>query len=337
MTDRKAVKPNVVRRLREAKRLTRARLAESAKLSERQLRRIEDGKASPRSVRDNTLMKLARALDVEPTVLTGESPPPDLTLRPAPVERSPLRAMVEPKARLAYTLLKRRYGVNATDLINMAPLFFTLLAEGSLAWRRERLAGAAGVLEQASAYVDGPLAFLEDAAALAHDGLSQEHDSIEGLDLLGKTAGWELGSSTDNPFAAYLRKLADELGEPDVVSIPDGGLGWFELSFDYPDYDVCGVELDEIAHHSETARRVLEAGLARIDEIPAELQGADAGEERARWLESKAPPPLADASLPDDVLAALPDADDVERMLQARKADLSDLLPPADDATGDGS
>ena len=296
MTDRRTVNPNIIRQLREAKRLTRARLAHLAKLSERQLRRIEDNRAPLGSVRDNTLMNLARALDVEPTVLTGESPPPDLTPRQASVERSPIRAMIEPKARLSYTLLKQRYGVNATDIINMAPLFFTLLAEGSLAWRREQLAAADEAMERAVAFGNGHLAFMK-AAYRAQDGLVGEHDSIEALDLFGKEVGddaheWGYDSSTDTPFAAYLRKLADDLGNPDVVSITDDALG-FGLSFDYPNYNVCGVELDRIAHHSEKSRWVLEVGHARLDEIPSELQSADAGEERARWLEDRAPTPPA--------------------------------------------
>ena len=54
-------------------------------------------------------------------------------------DRVQMGAQVAPKTRLAYDLIKRRYGVSATEIINMAPLFFALLAEGSLAWRREKL------------------------------------------------------------------------------------------------------------------------------------------------------------------------------------------------------
>ena len=36
-------------------------------------------------------------------------------------------------------MIKRRYGVNPTTIFNLAPLLFTLIAEGSLAWRRELL------------------------------------------------------------------------------------------------------------------------------------------------------------------------------------------------------
>ena len=135
----------------------------------------------------------------------------------------------------------------------------------------------------------------------------------------------------------YLRKLADDLGKADVVSVMDDPLG-VGLSPEYPDYDVCGAELDTIANHSVEARWVLEVGHARIDEIPAELRGEDANEQRAAWLESKLPPKPADSSALIDVLA---DDDHiveiVEKIQRAREADLSDLLPPPGDETGEHS
>ena len=358
MTGRRTVNPNVVRQLREDKRLARTRLAMKAKLSERQLRRIEESEAPTVPVRDNTLMNLARALEVEPSVLSGESPAPRVTPRQVPAERSAIRAMIEPKARLGYTLLKQRYGVNATDLINMAPLFFTLLAEGSLAWRREQLADAEEAMERAATFGNGHLACM-NAVHLARDGLVGEHDSIEASDLFGEKIGDDAGrrgcdSSTGNPFANYLRKLADDLGKPDVVSVGHSELGW--TSLEYPDHDLCGAELDTITNHSARARWVLEVGHARLDRIPAELRGEDAAEQRAAWLESKAPPSpdfstwraalLEDEAAPPpaDVSAWLgsqPDEDTVlervEEMEQAKDADLSELIPPLGGETGDDS
>ena len=337
MTNRRTVNPNVVRQLREGKRLARTRLAAMAKLSERQLRRIEDSDAPTVSVRDNTLMNLAKALEVEPSVLTGESPAPKVTPRPAPAERSSIRAMIDPKARLAYTLLKQRYGVNATDLINMAPLFFTLLAEGSFAWRREKLGTAQEAVARGAALANGHLACMFGVHR-AQEGLDMELASIDACDLFGEKIGddtyeWGYDPSKNNPLADYLRKLADDFGNPGVVSVTHDSLG-FGLSAEYPDYDVCSAELDRIAHHSEKARRVLEVGHARLDEIPPDLRGEDKGEQRAAWLESKAPPPPADISA---WLDSLPELDDVETMLQAKGADLSDLFPPVGGGTGDDS
>ena len=343
MTDRRTVDPNVLRQLREGKRLARTGLAKKANLSERQLRRIEDSDGPTVSVRDNTLMNLAKALEVEPSVLTGESPAPKVTPRPAPAERSPIRAMIEPKARLGYTLLKQRYGVNATDLINMAPLFFTLLAEGSLAWRRQQLADAEEAMSRASVLGKGHLACMNNAVHHAENGLSCERQSIEALDLFGEKIAddayqWSYDSTTNNPFADYLRKLADGLDKPDAVRVEHGELGW--MSLEYPDYDICCAELDAITNRSSQARWVLEVGHARLDQIPSDLRGEDAAGERAAWLESQAPPPLADES---DWLSDAGVADVAEefvkrtKMRQSREADLSELLPPDHGGTGDDS
>ena len=342
MTNRRTVDPNVVRQLREGKRLARTRLAAIAKLSERQLRRIEDSDAPTVSVRDNTFMNLAKALEVEPSVLTGESPAPKVTPRPAPAERSPIRAMIEPKARLGYTLLKQRYGVNATDLINMAPLFFTLLAEGSLAWRREQLEAADEAMRRASALGNGHLACM-NAVHRADDGLSLEEQSIEALDLFGEKIAddayqWGYDTSTNNPFTDYLRKLAGDLGKPDVVSV--GDCEFSLMSLEYSDYDLCGAELDTITNHSSRARWALEVGHARLDQIPAELRGEDVAEQRAAWIEGQAPPPPADEWAWIDSLDVDINKELVQKMRQAkqtREADLSDLLPPEHDETGDDS
>lgn len=340
MTDRRTVDPNVVRQLREGKRLARTGLAKKAKLSERQLRRIEESDAPTVSVRDNTLMNLAKALEVEPSVLTGESPAPKLTPRPAPAERSPIRAMIEPKTRLGYTLLKQRYGVNATDLINMAPLFFTLLAEGSLAWRREQLEAAEEAMWRASALGNGHLACM-NAVHHAEEGLSRERQSIEALDLFGEKIAddayqWGYDSTTNNPFADYLRKLAVDLDKPDVVRVDHKELGW--MSSEYPDYDICCAELDTITNHSSQAQWVLKVGHARLEQIPADLRGEDAAEQRAAWLERKAPPPPADESAWIDLLSDIPEElEKMEKMRQSREADLYELLPPDHGGTGDDS
>ena len=68
-------------------------------------------------------------------MLTGELTLPESDKAPADnSERVQIGAQIAPKVRLAYDLIKRRYGVSVTDIINMAPLFFTLLADsGSLA------------------------------------------------------------------------------------------------------------------------------------------------------------------------------------------------------------
>ena len=132
------IDPNSLRRLRQKLRLTRSQLAEQSGINKRTIQRLENEPQQCQKTRKYTLECLAKALRVEENVLTGSPPESDKAPAYDP-ERVQIGAQVAPKVRLAYDLIRRRYGVSATEIINMAPLFFALLAEGSLAWRREKL------------------------------------------------------------------------------------------------------------------------------------------------------------------------------------------------------
>ena len=226
-------------------------------------------------------------------MLIGELPLPkfDKAPDPKPVQ---IGAQVAPKVRLAYDLIKRRYGVSATEIINMAPLFFALLAEGSFAWRREKLKEAYEAidrLEQIDGFWRGGLS---GAESHMNEGIAAEEDSIDKADLFGEHLFSDTSIlmddffdlSTDNPFASYLRKLQVELDIPGVVHVDSDRL-MFGSPLKFPDYNICRDELDGIANGSHFAKIALEAGDVRLSEIPEELMAEDAGEERAEWLEGK--------------------------------------------------
>ena len=107
-------------------------------------------------------------------VLTGQLPlEPSKAPVPAPEERVQIGAQVSPKARLAYDLVRRRYGVSATEIINMAPLFFGF-------WRKDlREIDSMGVPWSRTWPAQRPIS---------------------------SESTW--GSSENNPFASYLRSLA---------------------------------------------------------------------------------------------------------------------------------
>ena len=340
--------PDILRQLRDGRGLTRARLAMRAKISERQLRRIEESPNPRTSVRENTLVNLARALDVDREVLAGEASLPDWATRRESTERErgTIRAMIEPKVRLAYAMVKRRYGVTATDLITMAPLFFALLAEGSLAWRREKLEDAQEAIDRVRALASGHLVFMDDVGP-AGETLEAERKSIEAVDLFLAEVFHKEVDETDlmgmgyalwenNPFSDYLRKLAADLDNPGAVHCDgddiDGYLSGFGAGR-FPDYDIWKDEVDRITSFSDKARKALEAGCVRLDDIPAELWEEGAAESRAEWLEGKLPDP-GDLTLDDSDIEALPDA--LKGMQKARQADLDDLFP-SDDALEGGA
>ena len=113
------IDPDCLRSLRQKKKLSRSRLAKRSEISTRTIQRLENEPERCQKTREGTLNLLARALGVAPGVLTGELPLPDSDKAPADnSERVQIGAQVAPKARLAYDLVKRRYGVSATDIIN---------------------------------------------------------------------------------------------------------------------------------------------------------------------------------------------------------------------------
>ena len=298
------IDPKRLLKLRRARRFSRAQLAEKSNVSERQIRRLEATQSENHNgrVRETTLKRLAKALRVEPGVLTGESPLPDsgrAATTPDAIMRTQIGAQIAPKARLAYDLARHRYGVSVTEIINMAPLFFVLLAEDSLAWRREKLEEAGEAirrLEQIDDEAWGPLFSIAIAAILAQAPDSWEEESIDKADIFGEqpfsnTAMIPDALSEGNPFSSYLRKLANTLKPADgagVVGVADGDLvlGSFMR---FPDYDVCRGELDSITNGSSKAKAALEQGFVRLSDIPEELMAEDTGKRRAEWLEEKIP------------------------------------------------
>ena len=287
------IQPERLRRLRREKGLSRVRLAELSKVSERTIQRLENESERTQTSRKDTLKDLAKVLGVEEGVLTGDVPFSDANKPPEP-ERVQIGALVAPKARLAYDLIKRRYGVSTTEILNMAPLFFTLLAEGSLARRREKLEEAReaiGRLDELGEESGHPIFMGATTVALNAD--TAEEDSIAKVDIFGEQLFDEsytnlvdpFDPSTENPFAGHLRRLAAGLDRPSVVKVECGGLSYGAPWLRFPDYDLCDDELDDTTNGSPDAKRALETGFARLSDIPGELEG----EARAAWLENKLP------------------------------------------------
>ena len=289
------IQPDRLRQLRAGKNLSRAALATKAGIAVRTIQRLENDSEPDRCHRELTVTRLAKALGVDPRVLTGDGPLPE-SAAPRPDDRYSVRvsARISPKARLAYELVRRRYGVLPAEILNAAPLFFVLLAEGSLACRRrnaQEAERATGTLDKVSDRLN--YRSLLVGASQADNALLVEHRSIERADIFGKMLadgdreeGWEfLKESDDNPFVIYLRDLADEIGEPDIVDVIDVGVHDAPM----PSYNVCADDLGRITNGSSLAKTALEHGEVRISDIPDELLADDAKEQRTKWIEDHAP------------------------------------------------
>ena len=307
------IDPNRLRTLRQRKKLSRPDLERAAGITVRTIQRLENEPDESKTTREDTVLRLAKALDVEPGVLTGELALLDAEKAPV-AEPDPVRigAQIAPKVRLAYDLIKRRYGVNATDLINMAPLFFTLLAEGSLAWRRRKLKRTKrrGIRRLSKMQDEIGNRMFGLVAEYAYEAYLLEKESIGKADLfsdhLFDDHGYAINdlcdvpvdSTKENPFANYLRKLTKDLPDTGIVSVDEGTLN-ISSDFRFPYYDICKAVLNKIANDSEIARSSLETGYARLSEIPEKLNAQVANEERQKWLEERLPDNLRDSSEKD--------------------------------------
>ena len=335
------IDPKRLSHLRKEKGWPRPQLSGRSGITVRTIQRLENESQRCQKSQEHTVNSLAKALGVEPGVLTGELPLPkfDKAPDPKPVQ---VGAQVAPKVRLAYDLIKRRYGVSATEVINMAPLFFALLAEGSLAWRREKIEEVEeekSRLEQIEGFWrGGTLGWI--AERTSHDeGIKAENDSIKKADLFGEhllsydtytehfnTYNYFFYPSTDNPFASYLRKLKAKLDitDDDKVKVSeekDGDLVFGSSPLKFPDYDICCDELDSIANGSTNAKRALTTGYARLSEIPEELMAEDSDEKRAEWLEDRLPDIFKEKEIED--LAEI-QKKEIEDMLTESKKDPED-------------
>ena len=255
------IDPKSLRSIRQKQGLTRPQLAERAKITVRTIQRLENEPQQCQKSRKDTLERLAKALGVKEDVLTSELAFHESGKAPVSASergRVQIGAQIVPKVRLAYDLIKRRYGVSATEIINMAPLFFALLAEGSLAWRREKLKELKEGIDRLK-QIDG--FWREDyfpfAVTVDDNDIEAEEDSIDKANLFGEhllgCGTYDLDPSTDNPFASYLRKLKAELNITGVVDVDSGDLR-FGSPLKFPGYDICRDELDRIANNSSSVK-----------------------------------------------------------------------------------
>ena len=174
-----------------------------------------------------------------------------------------------------------------------------LLAEGSLARRREKLGEAHDALDRlAGVSRETGNRIFDHAAIVGEDAYDMEARSIDKADLFGDlllfpdvrgSRPYEpFDPDTDNPFASFLRSLTNDLERPGVVEVERNDLTYGSPA-KFPDYDICGDDLDGMANGSSDARMALETGRARISAIPDELMAEDAADKRATWLEERLP------------------------------------------------
>ena len=217
-----SIHPKRLKDLRTRKKLSRSKLAERSGISERQISRIENSKTEV-PVRMNTMIKLASALGVNAETLLDDP----TTLDPLPVPPSQdvqLSIKISSQVRLAYDLVKHRYGPSQKDIIKLAPLLFVLLAEGSLAWRRQWLEETKAVkerLEQLTGEREG--FYTEEQDVDWDESFKAEQESIERNELLGDETlegrgHWQHWDGIKNPFLDYVTRFSKELDLSGIIN-----------------------------------------------------------------------------------------------------------------------
>lgn len=258
-------------------------------VSPKQIQRLEDPKQASTNVRRPTLDRLARALGVQPMELTGEPPSPE---RHKPMRIS---AGVPPGVRLAYELIERRYGVTIGEVVTMAPLYFALLAEGSLLWRRNELEELQAAIDRVNERTDSRRKRFGLWAAHAREDSGYEEDSIAHGDLFGDPLPPDYDHHVDeewdgSPFADYLRKLADDIGKPEAIDLDPLWHGRVGAQPGNPGYRIYTEDLERIGPLNGDAMYALHVADAHISEIPTELMADDAEDSRCQWLEGRLSP-----------------------------------------------
>ena len=280
--------------------MSRRTLAAESGVSERHIARIETAD-SPVSVRRETAERLARVLYDEDESLEDELRVPyDFFRAPARglnrvMPRVQLSARVSHQVRLAYDLVRLRYGPSAREVMVLAPLLFALLAEGSLQWRRHALDEIEDLNERLQAFEQSGtrrhLYFTKYTGTL-QEGISLEKESIEEDDIRGRLVREdaymrEYDADDAQPFQDYLAGLAIELDGRDIVDFRAGDRITPDPYWGINPYRLFPEQLENLTGGSDRARWALEYGDVRLSSIPERLLEDAATDERVQWLESR--------------------------------------------------
>jgi len=300
---------SILKTLRERQKdSSQTALADAAGISKDTLWRIEHGKQSGSTVLD----LLAKALGVEPEVLTGEKPLPDDKSDPdawLETRRHKLSYRVDGAVRNAFSLVSLRYKIPVARIVELAPLLFVLAAEESLERRRRKLATLTDALDQADEAA-ADFHHLSKRVLVSHrphDDIAAEESSIDAADILGLQLDGDLMGETlkddydyerDNPFVASLREAARDPRKAEIT----------RFSRDDADFRVCRDEALKLAGGNVDLALGFLEGWALLRDMPRELRKKDALEQRLAWLREKQ---AEHAKAGADMLAAL-GLDDLE-------------------------
>ena len=251
-----------------------------------------DCPVSARERNHSRLRHSAHALKIDPRVLTGEIPPPTTKSRESePItSKSQLNFRVSDAARNALILVAQRFGVDQSQVIELAPFLFCWAAEESLRERREQIlqvesaCEAARRLEREAPHLPLPNFTYSEEKIVA------EHESIDRRDLFGRWVfkkanfldpAFDYDPDTQNPFTVFLRKLVVRFGSAATFE------GW--PSDWVPQYRICAGEAAELVGGDPDRVDEILRGLVALNEMPKEIRNKpEMVKERADCVRSQA-------------------------------------------------
>jgi len=213
------INPQALKYYRSKRNLSQAELAAALRCTDTQVSRWETGKSG--RLRKHLREGLAEVLKVEWEALTR--PPQDKSDAPSELEailpQVAISARVDADCANALRLVAHRYSIDQREILQMAPLLFTVAAERSLRWRKERLER----VEKRAAEFD-----LENAADIAHlpptdasaalfEHLHDERKSIAIRDVFGATLLHDIDAP--DPFVNFLKAECAGLSRDAVSDI----------------------------------------------------------------------------------------------------------------------
>jgi transcriptional regulator with XRE-family HTH domain len=318
------IHPAALKHYRDKNRWTQEQLAEATKGKNRvslpTIKRIESTKSAFYRAEGRTAEGLAKALGVTADALS--KPPTNEAEREASLKKfgyRPLRAMLDAETALAFNMVQHIYGIPVHSQIVMAPLFAALMAEGSLAWRRERVVEIEEAAAKLMALGGGHFAFA-NSAYRAEEGAYHERKCIQNRDLFGKDVAddvYDLGydPSQNNPFADFIKHFATQVGAKTISFECDSG---WKTSEGMPGYRIGAEFISDLTGDDPDAEYALLRGHVRLKDIPVHLLGDEHSGERIAWIISRIP------------------SDELEKR-KAEMAELLDLVGDLDVPTSTGA
>ena len=286
----KRIEPSVLKQLAEARNLSLTELAKQTKIDKQTIWRLAHGKQT--KTRARTVEQIARILKVEPAVLTGEVPVPQVRRESeSPTSKAQLNVRVGTAARNALNLVALRYRVEPSQIVELAPFLFFWAAEESLRQRRGRLSIFERALDETKAIGEQARHLCPQISIFeyADDAMDAERASIDRRDLFGSSIELDLAGvpsdfddDKENPFAMFLRNLVVPFAESATFEEWSGARTWG------PRYRICLEEAAEIVGGDRAAADEILNGFVAVHEMPKEIRKPEMFKERAEWVRAKA-------------------------------------------------